>query len=64
MKNKEIKNSGVSFNGLLTILFIGLKLTGHISWSWVWVLAPRWISLAIGLTLAVIMAIDEYEGKS
>ena len=64
MKNKEIKNSGVSFYGLLTILFIGLKLTGHISWSWVWVLAPLWISLAIGLTLAVIMAINEYEGKS
>lgn len=28
---------------LLTVLFIGLKLTGYIDWSWVWVLSPLWI---------------------
>ena len=42
---------------LLTVLFIGLKLTGHIAWSWWWVLAPTWIPLAIiiaGLLLAAI----------
>lgn len=32
---------------LLTILFIGLKLTGHIHWSWVWVLAPFWVTVII-----------------
>jgi len=25
---------GISFSGLLTILFIGLKFTGFIDWSW------------------------------
>lgn len=34
---------GIGFLGLLTILFIGLKLTGHIDWSWLWVLAPLWL---------------------
>lgn len=24
----------------LTLLFIGLKLTDHIDWSWFWVLSP------------------------
>jgi hypothetical protein len=38
---------GGNFAGLLTILFIGLKLTGHIDWSWWWVLSPLWIGLAI-----------------
>lgn len=28
------------FLPLLAVLFIGLKLTGYIAWSWLWVLAP------------------------
>lgn len=40
---------GIGFLGLLAILFIGLKLTGHIAWSWWWVLAPTWIWLAFVL---------------
>jgi len=28
---------------LLTVLFIGLKLTNHIDWSWIWVLSPLWL---------------------
>lgn len=39
----EASSSGIGFCGLLTILFIGLKLTGHITWSWIWVLSPLWI---------------------
>jgi len=41
------KSSGIGFAGLLTILFIGLKLTGIISWSWLWVLSPIWITAAL-----------------
>lgn len=36
----------MSFSGflyLLAVLFIGLKLTGEIDWSWVLVLAPIWV---------------------
>ena len=29
--------------GLLGVLFVGLKLTGYITWSWLWVLSPFWI---------------------
>ena len=42
------------FLSLLTVLFIGLKLTGYIAWSWVWVLSPLWIPLAIVIALFVI----------
>jgi len=35
--------AGIGFTGLLTILFIGLKLTGYIAWSWWWVFSPLWI---------------------
>jgi hypothetical protein len=41
------QGGGIGFVGLLTILFIGLKLTGYITWSWWWVLAPVWVSAAI-----------------
>ncbi|MEK6832768.1 MAG: hypothetical protein AABY32_01860 [Nanoarchaeota archaeon] len=40
-------NGGIGFCGMLCILFIGLKLTNNIDWSWVWVLSPIWIPLGI-----------------
>jgi len=47
-------SSGIRFAGLLTALFIGLKLTGNIAWSWVWVLSPLWIGfLAVIVTIIV-----------
>jgi hypothetical protein len=47
--NSSSSSSGIGFPGLLTVLFIGLKLTGHITWPWVWVLSPLWISALIFL---------------
>ena len=46
-------SSGIGFPGLLTVLFIGLKLTGYITWSWWWVLSPLWISAIIALLFLV-----------
>lgn len=40
MSNKTTTSVGVSFTGLLTVLFVGLKLTGYITWSWFWVISP------------------------
>jgi uncharacterized protein (DUF983 family) len=57
MNNSSSSSSGIGFPGLLTVLFIGLKLTGHITWPWVWVLSPLWISLLIGLTILAIVFI-------
>ena len=39
------------FFALLGILFIGLKLTGYIAWSWWFVLAPIYAPIAIALLL-------------
>lgn len=38
---------GIGFFGALSLVFIGLKLTGHIDWPWVWVLSPVWITTAL-----------------
>ena len=58
MTDKQVvNNNGIGFVGLLTILFIALKLTGYIAWSWWWVLSPIWISTIIALFIIIIIAI-------
>lgn len=47
-------SGGIDFCGLLTIVFIVLKLCKVISWSWVWVLAPTWIPTLIVIILFLI----------
>lgn len=40
-------NSFAMFINMLQVLFIGLKLTNNIDWSWWWVLSPIWIQFVI-----------------
>lgn len=47
MNNNSGSTGGITFAGMLTILFIALKLTHVIDWSWWWVLAPVWVGFAI-----------------
>lgn len=37
----------------LTTLFVGLKLSHAITWSWLWVLAPLWITATIGFVIGI-----------
>lgn len=55
--NKTTVNGGIGFTGLLTIVFIVLKLCGVISWSWFWVLSPLWISAAVIIVLLIVIII-------
>lgn len=48
------ETSGVSFAGLLFLLFLGLKLGGVITWPWVWVFAPIWIPALIVLVVILV----------
>lgn len=59
----DSSSGGVGFAGLLTILFIGLKLGGVIAWSWWWVLSPLWISagLAVAIIAAVLLWVAVFE---
>jgi hypothetical protein len=40
-------NSGLSLPGVLFIIFLILKLTGNIDWSWWWVTSPLWIPVCL-----------------
>ena len=54
MNDKQTSN-GIGFTGLLTIVFIILKLCNIIAWSWWWVLSPLWISAILWVILVVIV---------
>ncbi len=54
---EDSKRTGIGFTGLLQILFIALKLTGFIDWSWLWVLSPIWISILLFVVIVVVGAI-------
>lgn len=57
MENTSSSSGGIEFVGVLTILFIALKLLGKIDWSWWWVLSPLWISMSFGLVVLSIIVI-------
>ena len=57
-------SSGLGFCGVLTIVFIVLKLTGVISWSWWWVFSPIWIDLLLaGILILIAVAINHAEER-
>jgi hypothetical protein len=63
MRRQSNNTGGIGFLGMLTILFIGLKLTNYVDWSWTWVLSPLWIGFTLGVTLIVIGLMIESRKK-
>ena len=57
MAEIEKPKFGVDLFSLLTVLFVGLKLTGHIDWSWVWILAPLWGQLVAVVIIGTIYCV-------
>lgn len=58
MDNKS-NSSGIGFCGILTLVFIVLKLTNVIDWSWLWVLSPIWISTLVILLVVTIIILSK-----
>ena len=56
-ESSSSSSGGVGFVGLLTIVFITLKLTHYIDWSWWWVLSPLWIAAIAGIVIFVIVLV-------
>ena len=60
--SQQQQRGGIGFFGALTLLFIALKLTHYINWSWVWVFAPLWwfpaLMLIAAIGLGLWMALD------
>jgi ABC-type multidrug transport system permease subunit len=52
-ESKTVNNNSIGFFGLLTLIFITLKLTGYIDWSWWLVLMPLFVPVIIIFTILV-----------
>lgn len=59
VKKVKVKVEGTGFLGLLTLIFITLKLIGKIEWSWLWVLTPLWLPITAGILIVLILIIIE-----
>jgi hypothetical protein len=55
MSNNK-SSGGFGILGTLFIVFLVLKLTGNIDWSWWWVTSPLWIPIALILSITVVIA--------
>ena len=62
MANNNTSN-GLGLGTVLFIVFLILKLTGTIDWSWWWVTSPLWIPLALGVVIMGIMGLIIYGRK-
>lgn len=49
-----MKESGIGLDIILFVVFLILKLTGDIDWSWWWVTSPLWIPIAIGIVFIIL----------
>lgn len=54
MSNKVEVSGNMGFCSILTLIFIVLKLTHYIDWSWFWVLSPLWIPIAILFSILIV----------
>lgn len=57
MSDTNARSGGIGFCGLLTIVFIVLRLTDVIDWDWWWVLAPLWVPVLIALLVGVVVVV-------
>jgi hypothetical protein len=62
MANKTSSN-GIGFGTVLFLVFLILKLTSNIDWSWWWVTSPLWVPLALGVVVMGIMGLIIYGRK-
>lgn len=51
MSTPSSSSGGIGFFGILTIVFIVLKLLDKIDWSWLWVLSPVWMPFTAGILI-------------
>lgn len=54
MSNTTKVQSSFPFLSILCLIFITLKLTGYVTWSWIWILSPLWLPYTIILGIGVL----------
>jgi len=61
-ENGYTESGGIGIGMILFLIFLVLKLTGHIDWSWWWVTAPLWAPITVFIMF--LLAFVVYKSKS
>ncbi len=64
--NDNKSTGGIGIGMILFLIFMTLKLTGNITWSWWWVTSPLWIPITAVVLIggiALLMAFIVYKNK-
>lgn len=64
MKNNNSGSAGLSISGVLTLIFLVLKLIDVIDWSWWWVFSPLLIESGLAVAILVVVGIIRLIGQS
>jgi hypothetical protein len=57
MSSNTTSSGGLGFGGALLLLFVALKLTKIVTWSWWWVLSPAWIPITLGVLIGLFVVV-------
>jgi len=57
MAENKTSGGGIGLGTILFLIFLVLKLTNHIDWSWWWVTAPLWIPIVLMIVIGIIYLI-------
>ena len=68
MVNENKSNGGIGLGVILFLIFMTLKLTDNIDWSWWWVTSPLWIPFVaamaiLGIVGVIAMVIEYIDNK-
>ena len=55
MADAKQSSGGITLVGATFIVFLVLKLTGNIDWSWWWVTCPLWAMPALAIGVVAVM---------
>tara|TARA_Y100001937_G_scaffold124692_1_gene189915 strand:+ start:1723 stop:1920 length:198 start_codon:yes stop_codon:yes gene_type:complete len=51
MGETKTSSGGLGLGTVLFLIFLVLKLTDKIDWSWWWITSPLWIPLSLGILI-------------
>ncbi len=57
MSNQSTTSGGISITTVIFLVFLILKLTNNIDWSWWWVTSPLWIPIVAFLSIVFIFIV-------
>ena len=60
MSNKSNSSNGLGLGMILFLIFMTLKLTGYITWSWWYVTLPLWGPILLVIAIVGIAALIAY----